>query len=1019
MTNCKGAAVPARAGHGLAPKCLLALISAGAILCWPALGNSAAAAGSGAGSDAHASAPTLQAESENITIDMVVRDKKNRPVENLAAADIAVSDAGAPVQLADLRRLTAQSGGGASIALVFDHMEPDTAQVANTLAGKLLQMAPAKSSFAVLGVDGRLRLFQDYSEDRGAVTKAIGTALDKSAQNQIPEAEKRLLSIEQTGQLASGVHASVEDRARARIMVAVLEEAMRVVQDEHAQPALAGLLALAKAQQNLAGRKIIVFFSAGLRANASSEAMSKEVVEAANRAGIGIYTMDTSGESTKSFDVMTLMYQGPVLGMPAPQTVSVANTSFGMATTTAGPQGNLPGLIPNMQSMAVMGESMSSIHGQGNVDADRRNSRGDPLAFLATGTGGFPIRAGDGKIDKPMQRLVDDVSDYYEATYTSALKDYDGQFHPISIQALRKGMSIRSRAGYFALPPDAAGSFGVRPFEAPLLKALGAAQWTDEIGFHQAVLQWGGNPSGTESDLVIEVPVAHLQVHQDQRTLLYSARLAVLAQVKDKSGVVVERFSEDVERNGALEAVDAFRAGAITLQRHFRLAAGSYVLEAIVLDRLGEKAGRARTEFTVGEPGNGPGLSDVALVRSLEPFGSGSDVLDPMQYNHSRVVPNLALEVAAGTPRISFFFSIHPETGASADASKLDGKLDMEVQRAGQTISRSSMPIAGGAAAQDLANLPTILAGALPAGSYRAVFTYAQGGKSVARDVAFNVVGDLPAASEPASVSAKDSAGAAVGDPGELAPGRFTTPPATAPIGPDETERTALLEGARKRAVGYLDSLVNFKCLEITDRLADPKGTGSWLRHDKIAELLTYENQQESRTLLSVNGNSGADQSVDMKGARLEGEFGGVLEIVFDPAARTEFAWKETDALDGAAVQVFSYRVDPKYSKFAVVALPHSSEIVGFHGLVYIDSTTHGVRRVTMDADEIPANSAVRASGLTIDYDYISINNHDYLMPVRGELRMKMVNSGAILHRIEFRDYHRFGSAVRIVGVTP
>jgi hypothetical protein len=40
-------------------------------------------------------------------------------------------------------------------------------------------------------------------------------------------------------------------------------------------------------------------------------------------------------------------------------------------------------------------------------------------------------------------------------------------------------------------------------------------------------------------------------------------------------------------------------------------------------------------------------------------------------------------------------------------------------------------------------------------------------------------------------------------------------------------------------------------------------------------------------------------------------------------------------------------------------------------------------------------------------------------MPVRGELRMKLVSMGSILHRIEFRDYHRFGSAVRIVGVNP
>jgi hypothetical protein len=61
----------------------------------------------------------------------------------------------------------------------------------------------------------------------------------------------------------------------------------------------------------------------------------------------------------------------------------------------------------------------------------------------------------------------------------------------------------------------------------------------------------------------------------------------------------------------------------------------------------------------------------------------------------------------------------------------------------------------------------------------------------------------------------------------------------------------------------------------------------------------------------------------------------------------------------------------------------------------------------------------VHASAVTIDYDYIGINGHDYLMPVEGELRMKAGKREDILHRIEFREYHRFGSNTRIVGFNP
>jgi hypothetical protein len=43
------------------------------------------------------------------------------------------------------------------------------------------------------------------------------------------------------------------------------------------------------------------------------------------------------------------------------------------------------------------------------------------------------------------------------------------------------------------------------------------------------------------------------------------------------------------------------------------------------------------------------------------------------------------------------------------------------------------------------------------------------------------------------------------------------------------------------------------------------------------------------------------------------------------------------------------------------------------------------------------------------------INDRDYLMPVRGEMRMQLGKREKILHQIEFRDYHRFGSEAHIV----
>lgn len=966
------------------------------LLCLPgsakaASGPSEESAGA-SGASVHLPVPQIHADAEPITIDMVVRDKKNRPVTSLTPKDLAVSDGGTPVQLSDLHLVTAQAGAKASIAFLFDRLSPQSAKAAREIAGKLVGLAPAHVSFAVLGLDDRLRLLQNYTGDRTAIDVAIGLALQQMPQLEVPEAEKQLLSIEQSGKLSTGVNASVEDRAKARIMVAALEESVRIIQDQHASAALAGMLALAKAQQSMPGRKVLVFFSEGLPANASTESMTRDVVEAAGRAGLGIYAVDASGVKTKAFDVITMM--NPEVPSAPPNMKS--------------PMGMLPGINVDMLRVAAVAGGHS--RSDNPFENDHDSAKGDPLALLAIGTGGFSIRASE-DVRKPLLRLVEDVSDYYEASYVSNLKEFDGQFHPISIQPLQKGVTIRSRAGYFALPPEATSSLGVRPFEAPLLKILSDSQKPSEVEFQQAVLHLGGKGAQTENELVVEVPVSHLDVHTDQHTLLYSAHVSILAQVKDKSGVVVEHFSEDIARNGALEAVDGFRAGAVTLQRHFTAAPGEYLLEAVVLDRQGQKTGAARSAFTVPAPDDGPWLSDVALVRENLPYSGAPDPLEPLRYGKSKVVPNLAGVVAAGTNRVSFFFSIQPDTRLAAST----GKLDMEVWKDGKSISHSSMNIVPSASGSAILNEPTIQASSLAAGFYRAVFTYTQGEKSSSRELGFTVLGNGAVSPE---TNAEPDAGATIADLGDLAPGRFSAAANTS-AEPSEEEKSALIGGARKRALGYLDSLVNFKCIELTDRFADRKGTGNWTKHDKIAELLTYESGEESRTILDDSGKAGKDQAVDMKGARLTGEFGGVLEIVFDPKAKTEFTWKETDTLDGAKVEVFRYAVDAKNSKFMVTALPHSSEIVGFNGLVYIDAATRGVRRVVVDADGIPSDSAVSASGLTIDYDYITINNHDYLMPVRGELRMKLVSAGSILHRIEFRDYHRFGSEVRIVAVKP
>lgn len=932
--------------------------------------------------------PQPHVDTPEIVLDLVARDKRDRPIMDLGSADLSVMDGGKPVLLSGLHLVTAQSRTATRLAILFDVLSPESAKVARDFIGRLLAAAPEQSAFAVLGADRGLRLLGDYTTDRAATLAGTQLVPNGIPQNSLADAEKVLVSEAQNGTLQNGANASVEDRADAKIMLSALEDSQKIVEDQHIPAALAGMIALSRAQQNVAGRKIILFFSEGLRPSSKTEDLTKEVVEAANRAGVSIYTVDTSGVASKSFNMLTMVYATPT------------NSSAGQTPGVAGMIRQAPiKFAPDLATNPVLRGVPSSLQ------SDLEKANGDSLAFLASGTGGFAMSTGD-DLRKPLRRLVVDIGSYYEASYTPALKDYDGQFHPLEIHAVRKGTTVRSRSGYFALPPDATGSAPVRPSEAPLVKLLSDTQAPSDIGFDQAVLEVGSGDSGRDAnEAAVEVPLGQLELRRDQQTMLYSARATVLAEVRDAHGVVVQRFHQDFSRDGALESIDAARKGVFTMQRHFAAAPGKYELASVVVDGISGKAGAQRTQFTVPDPAKAPWLSDVVLVRHMQPINGAPDPTEPMQYEKARVVPNIDHNVAAGTAQVSFLVRMERESPGP------DGMLTLDVERDGKTVTHSTSKIAGATGSNATVDLATIQAGNLTPGAYRARFTLAQGDRSASRDLAFTLDGDAGGEPQPEEADTTDV-------PANLdaAVGRFT--PAVASIPPIDSYRRTLLDGARERANGFLASLMDFECLEITDRYVDHRGNGK-AQHDRIVELLTSENHKERRHVLQVNGKPADSDSVDMSGARLEGAFGGALQVVFQPDSDAHFEWKQNGFLDGAAVDVFSYSVDQKHSRFSVTPLPAPSILVPFHGMVFIDAATHGVRRITMEGDDIPQHSPIHASGLSIDYDYVTMNDHDYLVPVRGEMRMQIGKTEKILHTIEFRDYHRFGSKARILSVNP
>jgi hypothetical protein len=56
---------------------------------------------------------------------------------------------------------------------------------------------------------------------------------------------------------------------------------------------------------------------------------------------------------------------------------------------------------------------------------------------------------------------------------------------------------------------------------------------------------------------------------------------------------------------------------------------------------------------------------------------------------------------------------------------------------------------------------------------------------------------------------------------------------------------------------------------------------------------------------------------------------------------------------------------------------------------------------------------------VSADYDYVSIGDRDYLVPVGARVTLKKGRNETALNEIGFRNFHRFGSTLKILSSPP
>ena len=249
----------------------------------------------------------------------------------------------------------------------------------------------------------------------------------------------------------------------------------------------------------------------------------------------------------------------------------------------------------------------------------------------------------------------------------------------------------------------------------------------------------------------------------------------------------------------------------------------------------------------------------------------------------------------------------------------------------------------------------------------------------------------------------------------------------TASALPSANEANELLERTRVATLAAAEAMPDFIVKQLIRRTIAYGSTNNWMPQDNLAIAVSYRaNVGEEYKILSVNGlplgqdvKESKNYSKYVGGASSSGvEYISALADLFRPGSQTNFTPVDTDRLQERRTIVYEYEVKRPNSKLTLTADKTETTDVGSRGRIWIDRETNRVLRFEQIATEIPSDFPITAASSLIDYDWITIGEHKYVLPVHSEVLITTVNRGQRLqsrNEIRFRGYQKFGAELKVI----
>jgi VWFA-related protein len=516
----------------------------------------------------------FEVTSQLVIVNVGVRDRSGRPVENLKAGDFTVLEDDKPQKIsvfeyqrlesepipppvlaparaavpaektpAPVRAAISTSAPGQIryrdrrlILLFFDFssMAPAEQIRAQEAANKFLEQQMTPSDLvSIMAFSNRLQVLQDFTSDRDQLAQII-----------------RSFHIGEASELAvEGVTDTDEDATDTGAAFTADETEFNVFNTDRK---LSALESAAKMLASLPEKKALVYFSSGVgKTGVENQSQLRATVNAAVRSNVSFYPIDARG------------------------------------LVASAPAGNASQASPR-------GSGMYSGSAQRQRSA-RFNDQQETLYTLAADTGGKAL-LDNNDLSLGIQQAQQGVSSYYVLGYYSTNPALDGRFRRVRVRlASEPTAKLDYRSGYFA--PRQFRDFTSSDKERQLEEALLLG---DPITDLTLALEVNYFRLGRDRYLVpVAVKIPGSEVELARKGGNETTTLEFIGQVRDAKGRLAGAVRDNIEVRFKGENLGQLGRRNLQYDAGFTLTPGEYTLKFLCRENITGKMGTFETKFTV------------------------------------------------------------------------------------------------------------------------------------------------------------------------------------------------------------------------------------------------------------------------------------------------------------------------------------------------------------------------------------------------------------------------------------